>query len=469
MLLDFVLASRYLQQEEDVRSFIKDYAAVINDVYRPLWEEPFDISLTYGGRGGGKSEAIVQKLVYHCIHDAYFKCYYGRKVFDNVRGSCFDTIIHNLEDMGVHNSFSFSTANTSPMVITHRRTGNKFIPFGSDKSEKLKSIKDPTDIWAEEFDQFTFGDFSDIYPTLRTERGANRFWATFNTHKVFPSHWILKCFFPDIYDGDTVDMDVLAEKKVLKIFANYTDNLFIDRGAYYNSLALAAGGNSTLLDGMANGQWGVVDNDVPWLYAFDPQRHVVPSLPFMPSFPIYVFLDINNDPLECTIWQMSPNYGSKNSFIHCIDEFSGKFKVDEMGGQVKARYPSSIIYVGGDRSGQNEDVGRNQTVYQILASKLGISPNQLLLNSSNLEHADSRILCNTMINNYPNFRVSSERCPNLIRQCQLAKVDNTSGTPSKLLKDRGLYKLDAFDSMRYMFQTMFNNFAKKTYLRVNIL
>lgn len=466
MIRDYVLASKFLIQEPDVQDFVRNYAAVINDKYAPIWNEIFDIGLVFGGRGGGKSEAVCQNYIKRSRTEDYFKCYYGRKIFDTVRGSCFETLVHNMEEMRVNNEYSFSVANTSSMIIRHKDTGNSFMPFGADKAEKLKSIKDPTDIWGEEFDQFTFEDFKEIYPTLRTSRGANRFTGTFNTHKVFSDHWLMKYFFPELYTGeDKQEFDILENVNVLKLFINYTDNYFIDQEKYFNTLKMASGGNSLILEAIANGAWGVVENDSPWMYAFDVNKHIR-SVQFMPQFPVYVFIDVNNDPLECTLWQMSPNKGTKNSFIHCIDEFSGKYKVTELGQQIKAKYPASILFLGGDRSGQNEDVGRNQTIYQILAGAMGLSDRQLLLNSHNLEHADSRMLCNSMFHNYPNLYINAEKCPNLVRQIQMAKVDVKSVTPSKLLKDRGMYKNDALDSMRYFFQTMFNDFAKNTYFKV---
>lgn len=447
---------------------------VINDVFWDDFGTRERIKLFFGGYGSGKSIYIAQDLIEKCRHDKYFKCYYGRKVFDTVRGSCFETIVETIEDLGLEDEFQYSKADHSVMVIVHKKTGNKFVPFGADKPDKLKSIKDPTHIWCEEFDQFEDannstgrkGDFQLLFPRLRTSKAETQFIASFNTDPVYPTHWILKYFFPDLYQGDEkAEFELLEGVKITKTFANYTDNYFIDQEAYYVQLKLASGGSTTVLAAIARGEWGVLLNKDPWLYAFDKVKHVK-SLVFMPTFPIYVFIDVNNDPFECTVWQLSPNKGGRNSFIHCIDEFSGKIKVTELGQQIKAKYPSSIIYLGGDRSGQNEDVGRNQTIYQILAGAMGLSDRQLLLNTHNLEHADSRLLCNAMIHNYPNFYINGEACPNLIRQCQIAKVDIKSTTPSKLLKDRGMYKLDAFDSMRYFFQTMFNDFAKTTYFKV---
>src|SRR5690606_8077333 len=118
----------------------------VNDVFLPLWHDDRTdlISIIRGGRGGGKSEAVADNLLDQCRSQDYFKCYYGRKVFETVRGSQFDTLIHSIRKNYWQREFHFSEANTSSMVITHRRTGNKFMPFGSDKAVKLKSIKDPT-------------------------------------------------------------------------------------------------------------------------------------------------------------------------------------------------------------------------------------------------------------------------------------------------------------------------------------
>lgn len=465
-----------MQFPEMVQAGLRELGGtVINDCFFDDYLTRDKIKLYYGGYGSGKSIFIAQDLIEKCRNDKRFKCYYGRKVFDTVRGSCFETIIETIEDLGLEHEFHYSKAVTSTMVIVHRKTGNKFVPFGADKADKLKSIKDPTHIWCEEFDQFEDadlstgkkGDFQLLFPRLRTQKAQTQFIASFNTDPVYPNHWILKYFFPELYEGDDKgEFDFLEGVQITKTFANYTDNHFIDHEDYYRQLKLASGGNISLLDAIARGKWGVLLNKDPWLYAFDITKHVKQKVPFMPSFPIYIFIDINNDPFACTLWQISPNKGDKNSFIHCIDEFSGKFKAHELGQQIKAKYPSSIFFLGGDRSGQNEDVGRNQTIYQIVGGALDLTSKQYLLNTHNLEHADSRLLCNAMIHNYPNFYISGENCPNLIRQCQIAKPNPKSSTPSQLLKDRGQYKLDEFDSMRYMFQTIFNEFAKKTYFKV---
>lgn len=452
--------------EEERRMLVISGLTPVNDIFLPLFKEYAKIRLLYGGRGGGKSEAIADYLIDNCLTEPYFKCYYGRKVFEDVRGSCFDTLIYSIKKRNLQSQFNYSEANTSTMVIT-AKNGNKLIPFGADKADRLKSIKDPTIIWGEEFDQFIIDDFLEIYPTLRTTRGKNELVISFNTHKVFPTHWLLKLFFPDLYKGDEpAQFDVLADIKVQKIFANYYDNFFIDVASYERDLRLASAGSPNLYEAIANGAWGVVENKNPWLYNFDIKKHLKFDLTFLPSFPVYLTFDFNNDPFACIAFQMSPGKGSRDSFIHFIKEFSGMMKIEEMCRKIKQTYPSSIFFVTGDRSGNNQDLGRNQTLYQMIAAQLGIGMRQLELNNSNLEHADSRILCNTMFMHYPNLYIDGKNCPNLSTQCQRATTDEENNKASVLLKNRQDHKNDEFDAMRYAFQTYFHDFAKKAYFGV---
>jgi hypothetical protein len=163
---------------------------------------------------------------------------------------------------------------------------------------------------------------------------------------------------------------------------------------------------------------------------------------------------------------MSPSKGTQHSFIHGIKEFSGVIKIEEMCQRIRTTFPSSILHVTGDRSGQNEDVGRNQTLYKMISGLLKIPEINMNLNSTNLEHADSRMLMNAMLASYPNVFISQAGCPNLIKQCERAKVDSESKKPSQLLKDRDMNKNDEFDSARYFFQSYFLKYAKDTFFKI---
>ena len=438
----------------------------VNDIFWELWERRSKLWLLFGGRGGGKSESVFDRLLHTSLTSDYFKCIYGRKVLDTVRGSCFATIVASIEKLGLQDQFTYSTADNSTMVVRCRRNGNVFTPFGADKADKLKSIKDPTHFVCEEFDQFTLADFQVIYPTLRTLRAQCEFFGMFNTKDVFPDHWLTQVFFPDRYAGDEkLSFDPLAGVEVAKIFANYTDNHFMDHASYEQQLRLAAAGNNHIFEALANGAWGIIDNANPWLYAFDLDKHVRPT-PWLPQLPVYLSFDINADPIACTAYQYSDFLGHSQSFIHVINEFGGHIKVDDICQRIKTAYPQTIFFVTGDRSGQNEDVGRNQTIYQMIQALLNLGDKQMNLNTHNLEHPDSRTLCNTMFCHYPRLSIDP-KCKSLIEDCQKAKPDPKCPRPSQLYKNRlDGYKMDYFDSMRYFFQTYFNEFAKKAYFGI---
>lgn len=462
-----IAASDWFKFNSSYKHLIKSNGGIpTNDWALPLWGNSAKIKLLRGGRGGGKSDAICDVLIDKCLNSSYFKCLYGRKVFETVRSTSFAALVESIKKMNVERYFHFSTANTSSMIITCLLNGNSFIPFGADKISKLKSFKDPTHVWCEEFDQFEERDFTDLYPVLRTTKGENEFWGSFNSYAVYQSHWILKYFYPDLYKGeDNTTPFEIEEGLFFDLSVNYDQNHFIDREAYAKTLKMASGGNQLIFEGLANGAWGVTENKNPWLYAFDHIKHISDTVKFLPQYPVYLSFDFNNDPFTCVAVQMSPHKGAKDSFIHFVQEFSGNFKIEDMCQRIKTKFPQSILHITGDRSGQNEDIGRNQTLYQIIAGYLGVNNKLLNLNNSNLEHADSRIMINAMLNNYPSVKFSREGCSQLIADCQKATTDPDSKKPSQLLKDRGQYKMDLFDGMRYFFQTYFHVWAKDNYLR----
>lgn len=472
MLIHPVKASEWQKIGQNNKELLKSVGALpVNDVFFPCWNTRHKIELYYGSYGSGKSVFICQDLINKCLHDPYFKCFYGRKKWVDVRESCFDTLVSTIEEIGLQQYFRYSRADNSSMVVKCVN-GNVFNPFGGSEPDSMKSIKDPSHIWCEEFDQFEDqseerqGDFQLLFPRLRTTKAPTQFIASFNTAPVFPTHWIMKYFFPHLYEGeDKPEFDFLKGIDTHYQFANFTDNYFIDQEEYDLKLRMSSGGNTRLYEAIAKGHWGVVDNKQPWLYNFDYHKHVRP-VKLIPGFPIYCAFDFNVSPFACTIWQFSPNMGIKNSFIHCIDEIVGQNKIEATCDIIKSRYPSSIIFVNGDRSGQNEDLGRNQTLYQMIAARLNINPaKQLILHTQNLEHVDSWALMNAMFWHYPNLYIN-DTCREFIKDCQKAKSDPKSNKPYQLLKNREDYKMDAFDSGRYFFQDYFLEFAQKTYLNV---
>lgn len=448
-------ASAYLKFPVRAREdLVLSGVVAVNDVFLPVWDLSYDIGLLYGGRGGGKSEAFPDNLLNECLNSEYFKCYYGRKVYDTVRGSVFATLVYCIKKNKLEKYFKYSESDSSSMMITCLRNGNKFIPFGSDKADKLKSIKDPTHILCEEFDQFEFNDFKELYPTLRTIRGANMFLASFNSYAVYPTHWILKVFFPNLYQGDDKDdvenIDLLKGKRVRKVFANYSDNYFIDHEAYRQNLWLSSAGNHTIFNGLANGDWGIIENDSPYAFAFDRRKHVSdpergvshPGLNRREQ--LLLSFDFNRNPMSCLVSQL---YGNHLYVLEAIK--LPKSGVEGICNHILTYYPGCLYVITGDYNGNNESslFAEQVTHYKLIKQYLSLSDGQLKV-SPNPKQVKNSTHINNVLAWFP-ITIHAEKARGLVFDLENVKR-RADGTILKEDRDKPDQQADLLDCFRYL-------------------
>jgi len=293
MELKAVKASGWKSLPDEVKDAMLVMGAVpVNDIFFPLWRNMLKIILLYGSYGSGKSVFIVDELIRGCIEDKYFRCYFGRKVLDTVRGTVHKTITDRIKETKKEKLFYFSDKPNGSMNIICLENGNEFIPFGANDSASLKSIKDPTHFFCEELDQFSFDDFGFIYSRLRTEKANTQFYGAFNTDRVYQSHWIRKVMF----DGEYKD-------QAFKLKANYYDNNFINKEDYESKLRLIANGDIAKFNAIANGEWGMVRTGFEFWKQFDETKHVK-KLEIEKST-LHITLDENVNPyVTVSIWQV---------------------------------------------------------------------------------------------------------------------------------------------------------------------
>lgn len=244
-------------------ALIRSDVVPVNDKLLPVWDMTNSIIMLYGSYGSGKSVFVADKWIDKAINQPYFRGYFGRKILEDVRKSVYKTITDRIKELHKEHLFHFSNAPNGSMIIVCRKNGNEMHPFGANDTESMKSIKDPTDFYCEELDQFTFEDFKNIYSRLRKEGVLLQFWAAFNTEKVYKSHWIRRMLF----DGEMADM-------AFKYKVNYTDNYFIDQEEYYKKLLLISGGDAVLLNAIARGEWGLARTGGEFLKKFNETNHV---------------------------------------------------------------------------------------------------------------------------------------------------------------------------------------------------
>jgi PBSX family phage terminase large subunit len=294
--VNVVLASAFRHQPPEVKKVIEAYWGnwIVNDCFIPWIENNSKVTLFYGSYGSGKSVFIVDLFLNKCLDDKYFRGYFGRKVLDTVRNTVHKTFTDRIKERKLEKFFVYSDKPNGSMRILCKKNGNELIPFGASDAASLKSIKDPTHFFCEEFDQFTFEDFGFIFSRLRTEKAATQFYGAFNTEKIYQSHWIRKIFFDGGYTG-----------QVATLKANYTGNYFINQEEYYKSLQLIANGNAAVLNAIANGEWGAIRTGGEFWKCFDESKHVKPLKPRKDTT-IHVSLDENVNPYVTQIvWQIS--------------------------------------------------------------------------------------------------------------------------------------------------------------------
>lgn len=418
---------------------------VFTPVYKELCKSNTRFVVNYGGTGSSKSFSAAQKEILIAATRPV-KTLVIRKVATTLRDSVIPSFLRRISEFDLDDCFKF---NKSDRQITCLETGSEIIFRGLDDSEKMKSIEGLDRIMVEEASEITLDEFME---TNRRLRGGENLQLTLNFNPIHEKHWLKERFFDNNHDTDiTIIHSTYKDNPFLT--AKDRDQIELMREYDYNQYRI-----------YALGEWGITGNNNPWLFAFKAVKHVK-EVGFKPDYPIYLSFDFNIEPVSCLIFQMSPAKGYETSFVNCIDEIVLDAQLNDLCKHIKAKYPKSIMYVTGDASGSNSNVGfevRHATFYKMIQSYLRLSDSQMNVNSRNMEHNDSRQLCNTMLYNYPNISISPA-CAHLLNDIQMATVDETKLKAGVLKKDRKIYKMDVFDCFRYFFQTYFKEYTEKVY------
>lgn len=182
--------------------------------------------LLYGGRDGGKSYAIAQKIIYNILTEPYCKVVLVRKVFNGIKATQYETLLNVIAAWGLDDCFE---AMVSPLEI-RCKNGNIIIARGLDDPNKLKSIFNPTIVWVEEADEISYKAFTSIDFSIRAPRGnLSQFIMSFN-----PSDedcWINDYFFPsrDTYEKDDGQFYWIKSKikKTTILHTTFLDNKYV--------------------------------------------------------------------------------------------------------------------------------------------------------------------------------------------------------------------------------------------------
>lgn len=334
----------------------------VNDHFIQVWNRPAtqkkQLLILYGTYGSSKTTDRIQELILECISDPYFKCYYGRQVFELAKKELHSSIISTLKDMRLAHLFSFSEAANGSKEITCVANGNKFKPFGCDDHESIKGWDNPTHIFIDEMNQIEFKSFGMLQSRLRKMGAKKCFVGCFNNCDVFEEHWIRT----ELLNKENPlkdDKGVPIQTNIIEHFSLYIHNYFLDHEDYRHSLIQQAGGDPTRVDAILNGQWGVSATGQPFYKMFNRSLHVA-HCEYKPGLALHISWDENLNPyLPVGIFQMD----GKN--LYMIDEIAAKNPHNTLRwvcNEIYKRYGpmgkdhQAAMYVYGDATSRKDDV-----------------------------------------------------------------------------------------------------------------
>jgi phage terminase large subunit len=258
------------------------------ETFRPYLTAEQGVQLFVGTAASGKSMFLYQRAVTFCLAKKYFRCLLTRKVKDTIRDSIFLGIKDVIDKWNLKPYFS---VNESQMDIICRVNGNMMLSFGLDDPDKLKSIKDPSHVLADEFDAFSKEDFAELRRRLRTQRVKKpQFWGAFNP---VPDWWGREYFFADP-EADQIPVGEVpaAQPDTLIHKSTYHHNPHVDQeDIKQKNLELSAldENNWTVYE---LGDWGKVMTGAEFYHQFK-RRHHVGEYPFLPDHPVHSTWDFN--------------------------------------------------------------------------------------------------------------------------------------------------------------------------------
>lgn len=191
----------------------------------------------------------------------------------------------------------------------------------------------------------------------------------------------------------------------------------------------------------------------PYFYSFIETKHVNFSEPtvteFNPNQYLNISFDFNVDPITAIASQ------EHEGQIRIIKEFRlGNSNIYELCSQIKATYPTAVYIITGDATGRNRSamtVG-NINYYTVIQDELGLNDNQIRTPSINPAVRDSRVLCNSILQNFN--LIIDPSCTFLIEDLKYVEV-NENGDIDKT-KDK--HRSHLADCFRYLLDTFYGHY-----------
>lgn len=416
----------------------------VPEVFIPMFDNFTPYQILYGSRFSAKSWTKATQYLLEATKPQYFRAVFARMSQVAARESQFQLFKDLMKRYPLLGE-QFEVLET-PMLITHKETGN-FIKGGSfEKSDKLMSVPDLTRLWIEE--PITRGSslgrtaLEDMAGTLRNSFGVQPIVdMTFNP--INKSNFIYTDFFET----------PLHPVFILK--ANYTHNPFCpqDRIDFLDNMRLS-NPSRYVVDGM--GEWGTIKTGAEYYGAFTQATQVNKAI--IRPRPIHITFDFNVMPYMTAV--VNQMYKDKKGRIvfQALKEYTlppPRSTVRDTCNDILRDWESHIqrygCYIYGDASGNNRmPVAQSRTMYRnVIKHMRGYvkAGSNLRVSKSNRRHhttgADSLgrfDLMQQLMSDHEAYiyRIDRKGCPKTIEDYESVLIGPDGGKSKKKVKENGV-------------------------------
>jgi hypothetical protein len=189
----------------------------------------------------------------------------------------------------------------------------------------------------------------------------------------------------------------------------------------------------------------------PFLYNFNPERHIVTGLQFDPLSELQISFDFNVDPITAVVGQYVKGQ------IRLLKEYRlENSNVYELCDRIRADYPTALYLVTGDAAGRQRSALSNGNInyYTVIRQKLNLSEGQLKVMGVNPAVSDTRVLFNSILQNFD--YVVDKSCTFAIEDFKYVEVDDNGDIDKK--KDK--HRSHLLDAERYRINTFYKHLIK---------
>jgi hypothetical protein len=198
----------------------------------------------------------------------------------------------------------------------------------------------------------------------------------------------------------------------------------------------------------------------PFAYSFIEDKHVG-KCSFDPNYELMLSFDFNVDPITCVAAQHIENKEGMME-LRFVKEFQlSNSNIYDLCDAITATFGlyNPLYLVTGDATGRARSAitTGNLNYYRVIQQKLELSDLQIKTPRINPAVSDSRVLVNSMLQNY-NIVIDKGSCPGLVYDLKYVEVDEHGD----IKKDRSsdAKKADLLDGCRYLCHTFFKWFLK---------